>query len=248
MRRPGVALLGLMLAANAWAAEPLQVATDGFRPVAYLENGHPAGALCDVLAEAGRRAGIPIEIHLLPWARGMAETRAGRIDGIFPAFRTPDRESSLAFPNETLLEENVAWFSLAGSPIEIGPDMTGARDHRIALVNRTSLGNRFDEALRNGVFTDVETVPDTTSAVRTLAAGRVELIAGYDQAIWAEAEQLGLKDRIRQLNPPIENLPAYLAFSRARDLSAESAAIDTALRSMKDDGTYDRIMARYLAN
>ena len=247
MRRLGVLLLGLMLAAAAGAA-PLQVVTDGWRPVAYLENGHPAGALCDVLTEAARRAGLAIEIHFQPWARGMAETRAGRIDAIFPAFRTPERETILAFPDETLLDESVTWFVRAESPIEVGPDLAGARGHRIALVNRTSLGVRFDEALKNGLFTEIETVPDTTSAVRTLAGGRVELIAGYDQGIWAEAEQLGLKDRLRKLTPPIERAPAYLAFTRARDLGAENKVFEAALKSMKDDGTYQQILNRYFVS
>ena len=244
MKRLGALLLGMMLTSAA-RAEPLQIATDGWHPVAYLENGHPAGALCDVLTEAARRAGLSIEFHLQPWARGMAETQAGRIDAIFPAFRTPERESILAFPGEILLEENVTWFVRADSPIEIGPDLAGARGHRIALVNRTSLGAHFDQALRNGMLTNVEAVPDTTSAVRTLTGGRVELIAGFDQGIWAEAEQLGLKDQLRELKPAIEAVPAYLAFTRARDLSAESQAIDAALKSMKEDGTYQKILARY---
>ena len=244
MKRLGALLLGLVLAAAA-CAEPLQIATDGWHPVAYLENGHHAGALCDVLTEAARRAGLSVEYHIQPWARGMAETQAGRIDAIFPAFRTPERDSILAFPEEVLLEENVTWFVRADSPIEIGPDLAGARGHRIALVNRTSLGARFDQALRSGILTNVEAVPDTTSAVRTLTGGRVELIAGFDQGIWAEASQLGLKDRIRKLSPPIEQAPTYLAFTRARDMSAESRAIDAALRSMKEDGTYQKILARY---
>lgn len=248
MRLTGVLLLGLILvAARAGAAEPLQIATDGWRPVTYLENGHLTGSLCEVLAEASRRTGIPIEIHLLPWARGMAEVRAGRVDAIFPAFRTPEREESLAFPSETLLLETIAWFAHAGSPIEIGPDLAGARGHRIALVNRTSVGSRIDQALRNGLLTDIETVPDTTSTVRTLASGRVDLIAGVDQGIWAEAAQAGIRDQIRQLTPPIEDVPAYLAFTRARDLSTESRAIDSALKAMKDDGTYQKILARYSA-
>ena len=50
MRRRGLLLLGLLLAASA-GAEPLQFATDGYRPIAYLENGHPSGAICDVLAD-----------------------------------------------------------------------------------------------------------------------------------------------------------------------------------------------------
>jgi polar amino acid transport system substrate-binding protein len=246
MRYAGLLLLSLMLAAmGAGATESLQIVTDGFRPVAYLDNGHPAGALCDVLAEVSRRTSIPIEIHLLPWARAMTETQAGRVDAIFPIFSTPDREIDFAFSSEVLLSEPVAWFSRAGTDIRIGPDLTGAAGHAIAIVNRTSLGGLFDRAAHSGKLGEIQSVPDTTSMVRTLAAGRVELIAGFDQGIWAEATQLGQRDRIREIRPAIEEVPAYLAFTRARDMSVESQAIDTALRTMKQDGTYQKILDRY---
>jgi polar amino acid transport system substrate-binding protein len=81
--------------------------------------------------------------------------------------------------------------------------------------------------------------------VRLLAAGRVELIAGFDQAFWAEADHLGIQGLIRELSPRIDEIPVYIAFTRARDMSAESRSIDRALRAMKEDGTYQKILARY---
>jgi polar amino acid transport system substrate-binding protein len=245
MKRIAALLLGLSLAAGVRAAEPLQIVTDGFRPVAYLEDGHPAGALCDVFAELARRTGIPIEIHFLPWARSLTEVQAGRVDAIFPIFRTPQRETFLAFSLETLLEQRIAFFAQPGSTIQIGPDLAGVDGHALAIVNRTSLGPVFDRAAHEGRLGDIQSVPDTTSLVRTLAAGRVELIAGFDQALWAEALELGLQDRVQQLPPLVGEVPSYLAFTRARDLSAESQAIDAALKAMKQDGTYRKILDRY---
>ena len=248
MRRLLAALLILLAAPGAWAQapEPLHITTGGFRPVAYMEDGHLTGVLCDLLTEAGRRAGIPVEIHLLPWARSMEETRSGRMDAIFPIFRTAQREGFYTFPDEVLLMESMGWFYKAGSRIpRLGDDPRRALGYKIGLVNRTSLGPKLDAFLHGDPAPITETVTETIGSVRLLAGGRVDLIAGFDQGIWAEAKQNNLQDEIRELSPVIEEVPAYLAFTRARDMGVQSRAIDQALRSMKEDGTYAKILARY---
>lgn len=248
MTRLGVLLLCLLLGARAMAAETLVVATDGFRPAAWLEKDRPTGALCEVLTEAGHRAGVRIEFRFLPWARGLQETRAGRVDAIFPVFRTPERETYLTFPEEELLAERMAWFARAGTAIAFDGDVKALADRRIGIVNQSSYGPRLDASLRNGDLPDPQAIGDTTAAVRVLVAGRIDLLPGFDQGIWAEAQGLGLADRIRELAPPIEEVPAFLAFSQARDRSAERRALDAALKSMKADGTYQAILARYFVN
>jgi polar amino acid transport system substrate-binding protein len=247
MRPLGALLIVLMLASAARADQPeaLVIATDGYRPVAWLENGHPIGAMCEVLTEAARRAGIPLEFRFLPWARAMQEARAGRIDAIYPVFRTPERDSYLAFPEEVLMDERMAWFVRADAPVPFDGDLKALAGRRIGIINQSSYGPRLDAALHDQTLPDPQNVGDTTGAVRILVAGRVDLIPGFDQGIWAEARGLGLEARIHELAPPVEDVPAYLAFSRARNMSAESRAIDTALRAMKEDGTYQKILARY---
>lgn len=248
MRRPLAALL-FLLAASAQAADTLQIATGGFRPVAYIEDGKITGALVDVLTEAGHRAGFSVEIHLLPWARSMEETRSGRMDAIFPSFRTPQREFYFSFPEEVLVTETMGWFYKTGARVpRLGNDPHRALGYKIGMVNRTSLGPKLDAFLQGNPAPITEAVNDTASAVRLLAGGRVDLVPGFDQGIWAEAKQNNMQDQIRELSPLVEEVPAYLAFTRARDLTEQSQAIDRALRSMKQDGTYDKILARYFVS
>ena len=248
MKRLGAVVLCLLLAARASAAETLVVATDGFRPVAWQEMGRPTGALCEVLVEAGRRAGLSIEFRFLPWARGLQEAREGRVDAVFPVFRTPEREDYLLFPEEDLVAERMAWFARADSAGIVGGDLKALAGRRIGIVNQSSYGPRLDAALRDNTLPDPQAIGDTTAAVRVLVAGRIDLLPGFDQGIWAEARGLGLADRIRELTPPVEEVPAFLAFSRARARSGESRAVDAALKSMKADGTYQAILARYFVN
>jgi polar amino acid transport system substrate-binding protein len=243
MRAALALLLAMALLPVAATAETLVIVTDGYRPVAYSQDGHPSGALCDVLVEAGRRAGIGIDIRFLPWARSMQETRTGRADAIFAVFHTPEREAYLAFSDEVLLGERMAWFSRKNSPLTLDGTLSALAGLRIGVINRSSYGRALDHIL--DVLTNVETVNDTTGALRILTAGRVDLVPGFDQGIWAEARELGVEDAIVEQTPPVDDVPAFLAFTRARDLSVESKALDAALRSMKEDGSYQKILERY---
>jgi polar amino acid transport system substrate-binding protein len=251
MKRRLSALLVFLLtllphAVMAGPAETLLIASDGdFRPLTYLEGGHPAGALCDILAEAARRANIPIEIRFMPWARGMAEVRAGRVDALFPVIKTADRESYLAFPSEVLLSTTISLFVRADSPITYDGDIHSIADRKIGIANQVSSGPAMDRAVQSGLLTHVQIVASTTKMVKMLTTGRIDMIPAYNRGIWADAKTLGLEDEIKELSPPLDVLPAYLAFSRSRDMSAEIQALDATLKSMKDDGSYQKMLDAY---
>jgi polar amino acid transport system substrate-binding protein len=47
------------------------------------------------------------------------------------------------------------------------------------------------------------------------------------------------------LDPPLDEIPGYIAFTRQRDLSAESAGFDDGLAKMRRDGAYRRLYEAY---
>jgi polar amino acid transport system substrate-binding protein len=73
---------------NAYPAGLVLVAADS-SPTACMKDGKPTGILVDVVTAAFRRTGGQFEIQLMPWARCLAEVRAGRVDGIFSVFKLP---------------------------------------------------------------------------------------------------------------------------------------------------------------
>src|ERR1700761_4951141 len=86
--------IAAMGCSDAYAASLVLVAADS-APTAYMEDGKPDGIIVDVVTEAFRRTGHPLEIELMPWARCMAEIRSGRVDGIISVFRLPERDEFL---------------------------------------------------------------------------------------------------------------------------------------------------------
>jgi polar amino acid transport system substrate-binding protein len=59
------------------------------------------------------------------------------------------------------------------------------------------------------------------------------------------AKRLDLFQKIKEVSPPLEMVPSYLAFTKVRDFSKLSDAFDAELALMKQDGTYDRTIGKY---
>jgi polar amino acid transport system substrate-binding protein len=223
-------------------AGTLVLAAAETRPTAYLSNGKPVGILVELVQEACRRAGYPVEIRLMPWARCLAEARSGEVDGVFSVFKLPERIGYLAFPKEALTHQAVAFFVRRDSGLTLHGDFSGLSKVSIAVITGTSYGPRFDSAVRAGSFHHVEQGNSIGNNLRMLVSSHVDLVVSYRQVALDSAKDLDLLWKIRELSPPIDTIPSYLAFTRVRDFSGPAAALDTAMVAMKRDGTYDRIL------
>lgn len=214
-------------------------------PAAYEDEGKLTGYMVDVLQEAFRRLGLVIEVRLVPWARCLAEARAGRIDAIFPTQRTSDREQYLDFTNTPMFVERQAFFARTGS---VAPSVSTPADYAelsLALVTGVSYGGAIDQALADGMLHLITRKEDALSLVRLLVGNRVLLIAAERQAVLGSAQKLKALQQIQELAPSIQSVPNFLAFTRQRDFSSIRDSFSAAMQSMISDGTYQRILDRY---
>lgn len=234
-----------MVAGQIAAAQPIVLSTSNVVPTAYLVDGTLTGSLVDIVVEAFRRAGYPVEIRLLPLARSQAQVRTGEIDGMFALFKTPEREAFFDYSSEAMMFETQSFFVRTGSPILFDGDLTKIAKNKVGINNGSSHGVVLNQALEDGSFPDVERVSGLDSLLKMLTAGRLDVITSSREAIWAAAAHLRLQNDIRELSPPTSVEPSYLVFTRARDMSEVKRDFTLALKSMKEDGSYDKIVARY---
>jgi len=235
----------LAMTASAARADTLVLAAADTRPTAYLVDGRPTGMLVDLVTEAYRRAGHSVEVKLMPWARCLKEAETGEVDGVFSSFKLPERERFLAFSNEPLTIRVIAFFARPESTERFDGDLAAMRDVRIGVITGTSYGENFDAAVRDGVLRNVERTNSIESNLRKLVFGRVDLVPSYRIVALDTARRLQLLAQIREISPPLDSVPTYLAFTKVRDLRKWSNDFDAAMASMKQDGTYDRIIQRY---
>ena len=235
----------LAIATSAVRAETVVLAAPDARPTTFLAEGKPTGILVDIVTEAFRRTGRSVDIKIMPWARCLREARTGEVDGVFPIYRLPEREQFLTYPNEVLLPQLVVFFSRQDTTTAFGGELSELRDVNIGIVRDTSYGKKFDQAVKDGTLQKIELAHNIELNLEKLMHGRVVLIANYRYGVLEAAEHLGLQSEIKEISPPIESVPSYLAFTKQRDFTKPLDAFQAALTSMKQDGTYDRIIGRY---
>jgi polar amino acid transport system substrate-binding protein len=204
-----------------------------------------SGLFYDLVTEAFRRAHHPVEIRLIPWARAMEEVRQGRADGMFVLYKTPERERDFIFPDEPLAELRERIFVRRTARFDYMGDFANFDGRRVGMLNYTIHGAKLSQALEGRRIAAKISASSYEGLVDMLASNRLDIAIGVDDAIIEAALRQGVEDKIREIDPPVDTIPAYLVFAREPRLTELSAEFDRALRSMKEDGTYQRIMAAY---
>jgi polar amino acid transport system substrate-binding protein len=249
MRSRSAIVLSALLssAGGALAEDPLLIVAPGFKPISYEEGGAAGGLGTDIVAEAFRRAGRSVRFEILPGTRAIAMIKAGTADALFAVAKTPEREAFASYPSEPIIDQPISLFVSAGSRIAYSGDIGTLAGYRIAIVRGGRFSPEFEKAIRNERFADIEEVTEYEQTIRMLDTGRVDIVIGARISVLYAARELGRAGTIRELSPPVSpSSPAYLAFSKTGRAAGLAPLFDAAMRSMIEDGTYDRILRKYL--
>ncbi len=238
-------LIWLLCALPVVAQTPIIIESPESHPYAYRVEGRMSGLFYDLVTEAFRRADRPLEIHLIPWARAMEDVRQGRADGMFVLYKTPERERDFTFPDQALTELRERIFVRRTARFEYMEDFSNFDGRRVGMLNYTVHGAKLSQALDSRRIISKVEASTYESLVEMLASNRLDIAIGVDDAIIDAVLSQKVEDKIREIEPAIDTIPAYLVFARDLRLADVAADFDRAMRSMKEDGTYDRIVAAY---
>lgn len=185
MRRIGawLAVLGTLVATSAAGQEPLRLATgEDYSP--WVDGARPDGGLAiKLVRQIEREAGMPVEIHYVPWTRAEIMAERGDVHGIFPYVRTPDREARFTFsrPFFTVVE---AYWAIAGRP-EAAVHTLGELAGGFVCVPR---GFAVPEGLRLAQLAgevDLSQPQTMSDCLRALADGTTQLVVANTPLIAA---------------------------------------------------------------
>jgi len=248
MLRSCVYLIGiwLLLLTQAMAQAPLNLVIFDYAPYNYEEGGDAEGFATDIVRETFRRMEIPVSITAVPWARGILKMKKGTVDGIFTIYRKAEREKFADFSEEVLVVELVSLFVLADSPITFDGDLvTLLKQYQFGTVRGYSYGKAFDEARKlEGIKKPTETATSEQNVLKLLKK-RYSIMVNDKYVALDILRRLNKTERVKELIPSVQEVPAYLAFSKASkypNLREIRTNFDAALRQMKVDGTYDQII------
>jgi polar amino acid transport system substrate-binding protein len=213
---------------------PLRITTSMTSP---LSKDDQTGFYDQVLLEAFRRAGQPVHIAHLPTERSITNADLGITDGEFPRISGLSR----LYPNLQLVPEKIVDFEFVAftwrPDIQIA-DWSSCAPYNVAIVT----GWKILEA--NLADAKSLTKVKNQEILFTLLAERRADIVVYSRFEGYEMiRKLGLQS-VRALEPPLAKREMFLYLNKEHlPLIPEIAK---QLRSLKEDGTYDRILKKTL--
>jgi polar amino acid transport system substrate-binding protein len=192
-------------------------------------------ALHELSKEAFRRIGVEFKLVSLPSERSLHSANIGEVDG--EGLRIAGLSGQ--YPNLVQVPERYIGISFVAfardATIRLEQGWESLKPHRVAFIN----GWKMFEANASGARS-VSKVDQPEQLFRMLDSGRVD-IALYTRADGiALARSMGL-GAIVPIAPPLKDVDMYLYLNRKHEALAPRLA--QALREMKADGSYNRILA-----
>lgn len=208
-------------------------------------DGKVEGASVEMLDAVFRRMGHTLTVEIYPWERSIRLVKEGRADCIFTIFRSPEREAFLDFSAESLALQKIYLYARRDRTLSFNGDMQSVDGARIGVVSAVSYGPKFEQA-RGGL--DLDAAPSIEVNFRKLAFGRVDLVPSSAAVALGTLKKPALDawaGQIVQLPAPLDDVPSYIGFSRARALAGLRDAFDAEFRRFKASREYCRILAKY---
>lgn len=242
----------LCLAHTAMASSTLKAVTLNYPPFGYQSEGECAGVSCELVQEALKRSGKSLEISFVPWKRALADVRLGNADIVFNAAKTPDREQYAYFPLEVLENEMSVFFVRKDSNIKIDKKFQSVKHLRLGVQEGFFYGKRLKRAIDRHHFKQVQQVGNTATNVKKLINKRIDAFVGN---YFTTMHYLQENHLVSHVDIVVDEqgqfvsagkVKTYVAFSKKTVPQSVVNQVGEALRVMKLDGTYQKIIKKYL--
>ncbi|MDB0034764.1 transporter substrate-binding domain-containing protein [bacterium] len=240
----------LFISWYSWAIDALDIALVEYPPYEFSQNNEFDGMSVKLVQAVFEEMKQPINLSLLPWSRGLKFLKEGKIDGFFQVLVRPERREYIDYSQVVLIDELVSLFVVKDSIINFDGDFLTLSQYRFGARKDFSYGTIYDGAVESKVITKLILDVESEHLIRKLCTGELDILIGDQYAIYHLFNQITLMKMsavkrckgIKHLSPNVQSMPAYMAFSKKRQLSHIRDQFDLVLAKMKRDGRYDEII------
>ncbi|WP_374536738.1 substrate-binding periplasmic protein [Chitinimonas taiwanensis] len=234
-------LLGLALLGNVAAAPVLQLVSTEYPP--YCGSELPEQGVFTALTRAAfKAAGFETRVVFRPWARVLAEARAGQHDAVLAVWYQAEREQYMVY-SDPLWVNRIGFYARAGETHPVH-QLSALKGLRIGIVRGYANPPEFEAADLGG-----EAAVDDLTNLRKLQAGRLDLVL-IEQALAAHLLKTQLREADGQLvwlEPALASPPLYVTLTRGKpQYRKHLAAFNRGLAEIRRNGEYARIVQRLL--
>lgn len=218
-------------------------------PWVYEEGGVVKGIDYEVFQEIAKRLGFDFQIQMLPFRRALLFLEQGKKEAILLIYYKKEREGFLEYViDEPMHFSTYFVYVVKGKEFEINSieDLYGKK---IGKNRGFTISDEFDEAVRSGKIL-IDEVETRDQNIEKLLLGRIDaFVSNYASAQFV-LKKMGMLDKIHHLEYPLVDKGVYLAFSKKSPNIVEMdelvKAVTKTLIEIKEDGTYQQIVDRYL--
>lgn len=201
----------------------------------------PDGGYCvHIASEAFKRAGYPVEVNYVPWARALEGAKAGVYDGVLGIYYNEERSAFLAYTDPLYQDRNV-FFKRTADHID-GASLKDLTPYTIGIVQGASFSAEFDSA----TYLKKEAASSNELNIKKLVKGRIDLFAVEDKnyvLYLVNTQYPEWKGVIEPIDIPLGYSNLHVAISRkVKGYQAVVDAFNKGLREIVADGTMDRIL------
>ena len=233
-------LVSLAVSPSLQAAETVTiVAEDDFYPYSHGAGGKPEGFAVDIVRAAYKAVGVDVDLKVMPYQRGMDETKDGKQVGVFDTAKQPRYDADYVFHDTPLAQQTLMIWAPAASTA------TGLKEEDLKgkSVGITQ-GYDYTASFDGSTVIRKQEAPSDQTMLRKLALGRTDYaICDEKVAQSVSGSDPSLKGKVKPVGS-IGGSGLFIAFSRKHPEGAKWAArLEEGLKTIHADGSYERIEA-----
>ena len=252
MRRVGAVLLGLALAAAAWAP-PAAAQTSNTAKLVTGNNYHPytdetlpqGGIGAAIVRTVFAEMGFDTEIAFLPWDAGYEKAREGHYLATFPYIDRPERRESFAY-TDPIFTVRPALFWNVNRKIEIGgpADLKG---RSLCTPEGWAVDDYLQPYVESGDLSRV-TAPSLGGCFERLELGTADMVSADQRAGRAIADQIDESPWTKSRRFVEDGTPNHVLFTRTHPQAERWAqAFNAKLAELREAGAIYEVIKRYYA-
>jgi polar amino acid transport system substrate-binding protein len=208
-----------------------------------LENNGP---LAEVSSTAFSRVGYKTTLEFLPWKRALSDAAEGRYDGLMGAYFNEERAKLFLYSRNIIGKAETGIITNIDSEITFN-QLTDLSSYKIGLLRGIEISEEFSQHKSQ---LNLVTITTEASLIRMLRGGRVDMLAGSKQVIFAKYQNLYPGqvpgENLKMIGNPLDEGLMFMAFSRKMPNGEKVRDdFDRGFKMILDDGTYDRIMKKH---
>ena len=231
-------LVWMVLAAVLVGTTPVQAAqyTLAGYPIPLMIEDENTGLFVVLVQELIKRTGTDAAIVVYPPPRTVQSFHDGTIDGFFPALDVLIAKEKSETEEPIYFKQDFA-FTQTGQP-----EIKSIQELEGKTVGITA-GYPYVKELTSNTKITFEEARDDVSNMQKLSAGRIDAFVVEEKTGLKAVEQSGVSNVTYPKDSPLSRQKVYIAFQPTEDGKKLAAAFSDALKAMKADGTFDKIMA-----